>query len=281
MALIQNGGQKGDGWVAEILQAYRSGAARPEDIVARSYARIRAHGDPAMFIRLRDEAEATRRSAGLPPAGETSLPLYGIPVAVKDNIDVERPADHGGLSGLRLSARARTPPAWQAARRRRDHHRQDQPRPVRDRPGRRALALRHAAQHCSTRAHPGRLEQGLGVRGRARARAAFARHRYGRLGPRAGGVQQHRRLQAEPRPRFDRGRGAGLPHARLRLGVRADGRRRWTACSKPSPGRIAADAYSRGRAARTRRAVAGRAAARRAARRPAAVLRRSHVGRSL
>jgi allophanate hydrolase len=43
--------------VAEILEAYRSGAARPEDIVARSYARIRAHDDPAIFISLRDEAE--------------------------------------------------------------------------------------------------------------------------------------------------------------------------------------------------------------------------------
>ena len=35
--------------------------------------------------------------------------------------------------------------------RRRDRHRQDQPRSVRDRPGRRALALWHAAQRRSTR----------------------------------------------------------------------------------------------------------------------------------
>jgi len=39
--------------VAEILDAYRGGAVKPEDIVARSFARIRAHYDPAIFISLR------------------------------------------------------------------------------------------------------------------------------------------------------------------------------------------------------------------------------------
>ena len=75
--------------VAEILQAYRGGAVRPDDIVARSYARIRAHDDPAIFIALREEAEVLAEARALQQAGNTSLPLYGIPVAVKDNIDVK------------------------------------------------------------------------------------------------------------------------------------------------------------------------------------------------
>jgi len=75
--------------VAEILDAYRGGAARPEDMVARSFARIRAHGDPAIFISLREEAELLAEARALVKAGKTSLPLYGIPVAVKDNIDVK------------------------------------------------------------------------------------------------------------------------------------------------------------------------------------------------
>ncbi len=75
--------------VAEILEAYHSGAAKPEDIVARSFARIRAHDDPAIFIALRDEAELLAEARALQQAGKTSLPLYGIPVAVKDNIDVK------------------------------------------------------------------------------------------------------------------------------------------------------------------------------------------------
>ena len=73
---------------AEILNAYRDGTAAPEDIVARSFARIRAHNDPAIFIALRDEAEVIAEARVLVQNGDRTLPLFGIPVAVKDNIDV-------------------------------------------------------------------------------------------------------------------------------------------------------------------------------------------------
>jgi allophanate hydrolase len=75
--------------IGEILAAYRRGAATPEDIVARSFARIRAHDDPAIFIALRDEADVRAEAKALQKAGDTTLPLYGIPVSIKDNIDVE------------------------------------------------------------------------------------------------------------------------------------------------------------------------------------------------
>lgn len=75
--------------VTEILDAYRAGAVTPEDIVARSFARIRAHNDPAIFITLREEADVRAEANALSHAGDTRLPLYGIPVAVKDNIDVK------------------------------------------------------------------------------------------------------------------------------------------------------------------------------------------------
>ena len=75
--------------VAEILDAYRGGAVKPEDIVARSFARLRAHDDPAIFIALRDEAEVRAEAQALQHAGDKTLPLYGVPVAVKDNIDVK------------------------------------------------------------------------------------------------------------------------------------------------------------------------------------------------
>src|SRR5260221_6641739 len=75
--------------IAEILQAHRTGAATPTDTVARSYARIRAHGDPALFISLRDEAAAIAEAKTLTAAGAGGRPLYGIPVAIKDNIDTE------------------------------------------------------------------------------------------------------------------------------------------------------------------------------------------------
>src|SRR5437763_9917931 len=70
--------------IAEILTAHRSGAS-PEDTVARCYERIRQRNDPAIFIALRDEADARAEARALK---DTALPLYGIPFAVKDNIDV-------------------------------------------------------------------------------------------------------------------------------------------------------------------------------------------------
>jgi allophanate hydrolase len=74
--------------VAEILQAYRAGTLTPDDIVARSFARIRAHDDPAIFITLREEAEVRAEACALARSGDRTLPLFGIPVAIKDNIDV-------------------------------------------------------------------------------------------------------------------------------------------------------------------------------------------------
>jgi allophanate hydrolase len=75
--------------VSAILHAHRTGAATPADTVARSYARIRAHGDPAVFISLRDEAAALAEAKILMAAGAGDRPLYGVPVAIKDNIDAE------------------------------------------------------------------------------------------------------------------------------------------------------------------------------------------------
>jgi allophanate hydrolase len=74
--------------VAEIAQAYRTGTAEPVGIVARCYARMRALNDPAIFISLRDEKDALAEAEALAANGDRDLPLYGIPVAVKDNIDV-------------------------------------------------------------------------------------------------------------------------------------------------------------------------------------------------
>ncbi len=56
--------------------------------MARSFQRIRDHNDPAIFISLRDEKEALAEAEALSAKDAAQLPLYGIPVAVKDNIDV-------------------------------------------------------------------------------------------------------------------------------------------------------------------------------------------------
>jgi allophanate hydrolase len=77
------------GTVAAILEAHRSGAATPSWTITDTIARIRAHNDPALFISMREEADLRAEAEKLARDGNASLPLYGVPVAVKDNIDVK------------------------------------------------------------------------------------------------------------------------------------------------------------------------------------------------
>ena len=74
--------------IAAILAAHRAGTLSPTQTVARSFQRIRDHNDPAIFISLRDERQAIAEADALAANDAGRLPLYGIPVAVKDNIDV-------------------------------------------------------------------------------------------------------------------------------------------------------------------------------------------------
>ena len=74
--------------VAALVAAHRAGQLSPAQTVARSFARIREHNDPAVFISLRDEKQVLAEAEALNSKDATLLPLYGVPVAVKDNIDV-------------------------------------------------------------------------------------------------------------------------------------------------------------------------------------------------
>jgi allophanate hydrolase len=75
--------------VAAIVAAHRAGTLTPAQTVARSFKRIRDHNDPAIFISLREEKDAVAEAERLSVRKDTrELPLLGVPVAVKDNIDV-------------------------------------------------------------------------------------------------------------------------------------------------------------------------------------------------
>ena len=71
---------------------YRPGASRWIQQARRhhsaTYERIRAYKDPAVFISLRDEADARAGARELAGRDGSELPLFGVPVAVKDNVDV-------------------------------------------------------------------------------------------------------------------------------------------------------------------------------------------------
>jgi allophanate hydrolase len=74
--------------IASIVSAHRTGELLPAQTIAHSFARIREHNDPAVFISLRDEKDAIAEADSLTAKDASELPLFGIPVAVKDNIDV-------------------------------------------------------------------------------------------------------------------------------------------------------------------------------------------------
>ncbi len=72
--------------ITDIHEAYAAGTT-PEEIMAAVYARIADVADPGIFITLRDEAEVIEEAKAL-GAFDPDKPLWGIPFAVKDNIDV-------------------------------------------------------------------------------------------------------------------------------------------------------------------------------------------------
>ena len=74
--------------VAAIVAAHRAGSQSPAQTVARTFKRIREHNDPAIFISLREERDAVAEAEALSAKDAGPLPLLGVPVAVKDNIDV-------------------------------------------------------------------------------------------------------------------------------------------------------------------------------------------------
>ena len=177
--------------IAATLEAHRAGAS-PEDTIAQCYARIRAHNDPAIFITLRDEADARAEARALAAKGDTALPLYGVPFAVKDNIDVAGLPTTAACPAFAYTAKADATCVARLRAAGAIPDRQDQSRPVRHRPRRRALALRRAAQCVRREAHPRRIELGLGGRcgGGARAvrRSAPTRRAPAACRPRLGNI---------------------------------------------------------------------------------------------
>ena len=185
--------------------------ASPREPLLALQRRLEAESPPGVWISLVDRAGIESRVAALEAraarcaddvALRRTMPLFGVPFAVKDNIDVAGPADHGGVPAFALSRRdasrrrraARSRPARSASAR---------PTSTSSRPDWSARARRTA--RCPMRAFAAeyasrRLELGLGGRRRAGATCTFALGTdtagSGRV---PAGAQQHRRLEAEPR----------------------------------------------------------------------------------
>ncbi len=74
--------------LARLRGAYLSGALRPRDVIADILARIERRGDDKVWIDRVPREALEARAAELESRSATELPLYGIPFAIKDNIDL-------------------------------------------------------------------------------------------------------------------------------------------------------------------------------------------------
>jgi allophanate hydrolase len=72
--------------IEALRRAYASGLS-PTDLVHELLRRIEHRGEDHVWIHRTAETELLARAAEL-EAGDPTLPLYGVPVAIKDNIDV-------------------------------------------------------------------------------------------------------------------------------------------------------------------------------------------------
>ena len=98
--------------VASIVAAHRTGTVTPEQTVARSYARIRAYGDEAVFITLRPEADVLAEARALAVGRPRRAPALRRSGRGEGQYRRRRSADDRGLSGLQLSRRRTMRPRW-------------------------------------------------------------------------------------------------------------------------------------------------------------------------
>ena len=74
--------------IASLQAHYRSGTLTPAEVIREIYRRIRALRDNPIWIHLVPEEDSVRAAEAL--AHEALAPLFGIPFAIKDNIDAAK-----------------------------------------------------------------------------------------------------------------------------------------------------------------------------------------------
>ncbi|MCR9073464.1 MAG: allophanate hydrolase [Alphaproteobacteria bacterium] len=89
--------------IASLHAAYEAGT-RPADIIGECYRRIAAAQDPGIFITLIDEAVARDEAGRLGPFDREGKPLWGVPFAIKDNIDAAGLQTTAGCPGFAYEA---------------------------------------------------------------------------------------------------------------------------------------------------------------------------------
>jgi allophanate hydrolase len=75
--------------ISALLDGYRAGRFSPVDVAKRVLARIAKAPDRRAWITLLSSERVLGYAEALAGQDPTSLPLYGVPFAIKDNIDLE------------------------------------------------------------------------------------------------------------------------------------------------------------------------------------------------
>ena len=70
--------------IADLRELYTRGDATPADIIGQIFDRIGEQADSSVWIHLCERSAVQQRADALATGGA----LYGIPFAIKDNIDV-------------------------------------------------------------------------------------------------------------------------------------------------------------------------------------------------
>ncbi len=73
--------------IRDLISAYQSNRKTPAEVIRETYARIRDKGERPVWIHLVPEEEAIER-AMLLGSYRDNLPLFGVPFAIKDNLDL-------------------------------------------------------------------------------------------------------------------------------------------------------------------------------------------------
>jgi allophanate hydrolase len=94
--------------VEPLLGAYRAGL-RPSELVGELLERLGGAGEQPVWIARVGEPELLARARELDASDPARLPLYGIPFAVKDNIDVAGMPTSAGCPGFAYMARETAP----------------------------------------------------------------------------------------------------------------------------------------------------------------------------
>lgn len=73
--------------IGALHDAYAAGTT-PAQVLAEAHRRLTEANDPGIFLHLRLLEDVQAEAAALPPFDPVAMPLWGIPFAIKDNIDL-------------------------------------------------------------------------------------------------------------------------------------------------------------------------------------------------